>query len=85
MSELCPILQRYAPLTFKQSNGPLLDKLNVKAFEVFDQALDQFTGTASITVNMFEWIGVQIMRATTDAVYGPENPMRESKNLEAWQ
>lgn len=44
-----------------------------------------FTSTAGTTDNMFEWIGAQIMRATTDAVYGPDNPMRQTENLEAWQ
>ncbi|KAL1856844.1 hypothetical protein Daus18300_010607 [Diaporthe australafricana] len=67
------------------SNGPLLDNLNIKAFEVFDEAMKQFTSTTGTTVNMFEWIGAQIMRATTDAVYGPDNPLQETENLEAWQ
>lgn len=66
------------------SNGPALDALNTKAFEVLDEALEAFAHTPA-AVNMYEWIGKQMMRATTDAVYGPSNPMKEARNLEAWQ
>jgi hypothetical protein len=62
-----------------------LDNLNAKAFEAFDEAMSEFTNPTGTTVSMFQWIGAQIMRATTEAVYGPRNPMRETKNLEAWQ
>lgn len=65
------------------SKGPSLNALNAKAFGVFDEALREFRG--GVEVSMFEWIGERIMRATTDAVYGPLNPMRERHNLEAWQ
>ncbi|KAL3421935.1 25-hydroxycholesterol 7-alpha-hydroxylase 1 [Phlyctema vagabunda] len=64
------------------SNGPALDALNSTSFEVFDKALQQLDGPT--TVHMFKWIGDQIMRATTDAVYGPLNPMKDAQNLEAW-
>ncbi|KAH9905037.1 putative 25-hydroxycholesterol 7-alpha-hydroxylase [Xylariomycetidae sp. FL2044] len=64
------------------SSGPGLDGLNAKAFEVFDDALSQIT--CPTTVFMFKWIDKQIMDATTDAVYGPKNPMRNERNLEAW-
>ncbi|KAM0809414.1 putative Cytochrome P450 [Seiridium cardinale] len=64
------------------SGGPALDALNSKAFEVFDAALGGFDGRT--TISMFEWINKQIMHATTDAVYGPANPMRDARNLEAW-
>lgn len=66
------------------SNGPALDALNAKAFEILDEALEAFAN-APASVNMYEWIGKQIMRATTDAVYGPNNPMREARNLAAWE
>lgn len=66
------------------TNGPALDALNTKAFQIFDDALEEFT-TKPASVNMYEWIGKQLMRATTDAVYGPSNPMREARNLTAWQ
>ncbi|TVY39967.1 hypothetical protein LCER1_G008990, partial [Lachnellula cervina] len=68
--------------THPTMNGPALDVLNAKTVEVFDKALRQFATPTK--VNLFEWIGKQIMRATTDAIYGPFNPMREDQNIEAW-
>ncbi|KAI1860424.1 hypothetical protein JX265_009823 [Neoarthrinium moseri] len=64
------------------SNGPGLDALNAKAFEVFDNILRELN--TPTTVSLFKWIDQQIMRATTDAVYGPQNPMCDDTNLDAW-
>lgn len=64
------------------SSGPALDSLNTRAFEVFDKALRQLS--TPTTVNMYDWIGRLVMQATTEAIYGPSNPMRERRNLEAW-
>ncbi|KAK2612672.1 hypothetical protein QQS21_001289 [Conoideocrella luteorostrata] len=64
------------------SNGPALDALSAKVFEVFNGAMGEFT--APTTISMFQWIDKQIMLATTDAVYGSSNPMRDDQNLAAW-
>jgi hypothetical protein len=64
------------------TNGPLLNALNAKAFKVFDNTLKQLVFPTHIS--MYEWIDNQIMRATTDAVYGPFNPMRDTQILAAW-
>ncbi|CAG8961193.1 hypothetical protein HYFRA_00013248 [Hymenoscyphus fraxineus] len=61
--------------------GPALNALNSKVFEIFDDAL-RFEVPS--TVNLFEWVGRIIMHATTGAIYGSSNPMRDEKNLEAW-
>lgn len=66
------------------SKGSSLDKLNARAFEVFDAALKECEG-APTSVSLYTWIGGLVMRATTEAVYGPGNPMRHAKNLEAWR
>lgn len=64
------------------SSGPALDALSSRAFEVFDKALSQLS--TPTTVNMYDWIGRLVMQATTEAIYGPSNPMRDRRNLEAW-
>ncbi|KAK2605504.1 hypothetical protein N8I77_008337 [Diaporthe amygdali] len=64
------------------SNGPALDALNTRAFEVFNETLGQLT--LPTTVNMYNWIGKMIMNATTEAIYGPSNPMKDARSLEAW-
>jgi len=66
------------------SNGPALDGLNSVTFKVFNEELKRLLATPT-AVNMYEWIGKKIMRATTDAIYGPFNPMANPQNLEAWQ
>lgn len=38
-----------------------------------------------MNVSLYAWIGKLVMRATTEAVYGRDNPMRDVKNLEAWK
>ncbi|ETS81367.1 hypothetical protein PFICI_06369 [Pestalotiopsis fici W106-1] len=64
-------------------NGPALEALNIRAFEVLDVALKGLN--APTTISMYSWIDEQIMHATTEAIYGPSNPMRNASNLEHWQ
>ncbi|KAG8161707.1 hypothetical protein KVR01_008694 [Diaporthe batatas] len=64
------------------SSGPALDTLNTSSFEVFDKAMKQLS--TPTTVNMYDWISRLIMQATTEAIYGPSNPMRNRRNLDAW-
>lgn len=67
------------------SNGSFgLDGLNERAFEVFAEMLAAEGEDAGKGVSLYAWIGKLIMQATTEAVYGPDNPMRDVKNLEAW-
>ena len=63
------------------SRGPELDELAGGALRVMNDALD---GIAA-HVKMFEWIRHQFLMATTDSVYGPENPLRKPGNETAWQ
>lgn len=66
-------------------NGPSLDRLNSEASRVFNKTLEQIETTSTANIALFKWVERQIMLATTDAVYGPANPMRNSHNLDAWQ
>lgn len=73
------------------SNGSAgLDALNGRAFEVFAAALDECDDDDGrrdgdgMSVGLYAWIGELIMKATTEAVYGADDPMRDGKNLEAW-
>lgn len=66
------------------SSGPALDALNARAFEVFDRALDRFASSPA-KVPLWDWVSALIMSATTEGIYGPSNPMRETENLTAWK
>lgn len=65
------------------TNGPALDAVNRKAFDVFNTTLNQLDGAR--TIKLYDFISRQIMSATTDAVYGPVNPMGDDENLAAWR
>ncbi|KAK8012305.1 hypothetical protein PG991_009680 [Apiospora marii] len=67
------------------NNGPSLDRLNGEAFRVFNRTLEQIESDSAGNIAMFKWVERQVMLATTDAVYGPASPMRDSRNLDAWQ
>ncbi|KAI0145447.1 cytochrome P450 [Xylariaceae sp. FL1272] len=63
--------------------GTMLDTLNQKTVSVI---LDSFNELAergtSCTVDLYKWVGEQITYATTDANYGPHNPLRDPQCLE---
>lgn len=67
------------------SAGPALDELNEKAIQVITRSLDKLVSNGSTKVKMFEWVRQELLLATTDGVYGPANPLRDPRNMEAWQ
>ncbi|KJZ70683.1 hypothetical protein HIM_09928 [Hirsutella minnesotensis 3608] len=67
------------------SDGPALRSLNTTTFQVFNDALNRLKAPRTVSVKLYEWIDDLIMRATTDAIYGRENPMRLAHNVEAWR
>ena len=64
------------------SSGPELDDLNAKSFQVITDTFDRLVKPT--TVKLSQWINEELMLATTDAVYGPHNPMRDVSNCKAW-
>ncbi|KAI1373372.1 cytochrome P450 [Hypoxylon crocopeplum] len=66
------------------SAGPALDELNGKAMEVISHSLDKIIANGPTRVKMFEWVRQELLLATSNSVYGPANPLRDSKNMEAW-
>lgn len=65
--------------------GPALDELNGKAAEVITRSLDKHISKGPTKVKMFEWVRQELLLATTDGVYGPANPLRDPRNMKAWQ
>ncbi|KAK5996638.1 Cytochrome P450 monooxygenase nodJ-like protein [Cladobotryum mycophilum] len=56
--------------------GPSLDSMNRKAVEVMAAAMDVLRTQKTKTMKFWEWTHHEILMATTDAVYGPQNPYR---------
>ncbi|KAI1367784.1 cytochrome P450 [Xylaria arbuscula] len=66
--------------------GRMLDSLNKNAVDVMLAEFDKIAAKGPRTpVQMYEWVDEQITYATTDAIYGPHNPLRDPKNLVAWR
>jgi hypothetical protein len=54
--------------------GPALDALNIAAIHAFAKQMDMLAAESSPQVELFAWVRRQIELATTDAVYGRQNP-----------
>lgn len=64
--------------------GPNLDAMNRSAAETIASSLDKFQTSGSKNVTLYEWVRDEIVMATSDAVYGPHNPLRDPEVLKAW-
>ncbi|KUI67723.1 Cholesterol 7-alpha-monooxygenase [Cytospora mali] len=59
------------------SPGPQLNTLNRKSVQVIAASLSKFATSGSSMINLFEWVSLQVLAATTESVYGPQNPFRD--------
>ena len=75
------------------SPGPDLDAMSRKAIEAFAAELGRMRlagagagagAAAASEVSLWEWTRRIMVAATTDAVFGPQNPFRERGVTEAW-
>lgn len=61
------------------SPGPKLDALNRKAAQTIATSLDKAAGDKTASrVNLVELVYHHVVMATTEGVYGPQNPFRDS-------
>lgn len=67
------------------SPGPALDAMNRASIQAVAASLDKLRRQSPTTIDMFKWIKHEVLLATTDAVYGPQNPYRNPAMEEAWQ
>lgn len=65
--------------------GKELDSINRRSIEVFAQNMDELRakGTA-IRTGLLKWARDIMIKSTTEAVWGPQNPYRDSAVAEAW-
>lgn len=57
--------------------GPQLDILNRTSVKIVASSLSNFAEKGPSTISLFDWISRQVMAATTESVYGPQNPFRD--------
>lgn len=66
------------------SPGSQLDSLNQESVRVLSSSLSKIP-SAGMKVGMKQWIDREITTATTEAIYGPFNPFRDSTVVSAWK
>ncbi|PVH98078.1 cytochrome P450 [Periconia macrospinosa] len=64
--------------------GVHLDAMNRLAVRQVSQILNNLATKQHQTLKLYDWVRKEISRATTDAVYGPENPFKQPGILEAF-
>lgn len=64
--------------------GPDLDAMSRKAIEAFAAELGQMKLAEAGAVSLWAWTRRVMVAATTDAVFGPQNPFRDPGVTEAW-
>lgn len=64
--------------------GVNLDDMNRIAARTIASSLDKLQAHGSKTVNLFDWVRDEMVLASTDAVYGPHNPLRDPDILLSW-
>jgi hypothetical protein len=82
--ELNPAHKTYKAL----SPGTNLDAMNRATIESLASRIgelgDKIDEAGGRRVRLFEWVTTEIAIATTDGVYGPQNPYRDAKTREAF-
>ncbi|KAK4208567.1 hypothetical protein QBC37DRAFT_391921 [Rhypophila decipiens] len=63
------------------SPGPALDALNRTSTQRLAAGMDKLQARATnepVILNLYEWIRTEVYTASSDAVYGPRNPLRDA-------
>lgn len=66
--------------------GKDLDNINRKSVEIFSEDMDQLRAKgAPIKTGLWEWSRDIMVKSTTEAVWGPQNPYRDAAVAQAWK
>lgn len=66
--------------------GEDLDSINRKSVEIFSEDMDRLRAEgAPIRTGLWEWAREIMVKSTTEAVWGPENPYRDAAVAQAWK
>ncbi|GAP82390.1 putative cytochrome p450 oxidoreductase [Rosellinia necatrix] len=75
----------FAPtISLAMGPGPSLDLMNKRAVEVMVAGMREFRQKGPTVINFWDWTRHEILMATTDAIYGPQNPYRDPGIEAAW-
>ena len=79
----CPSWPKY--IMGVMGPGRDLDAINRKAIKVFSANMEELRAEGVVKVGLWEWSRRNMITATTEAVWGPENPYRDAAVAEAWK
>lgn len=66
--------------------GKDLDSINRRSVEVFAQDMETLRANgAPIKIGLWEWARETMIKSTTEAVWGPQNPYRDAAVAQAWK
>lgn len=66
--------------------GKDLDSINRKSVEIFSEDMDQLRAKgAPVITGLWEWAREIMIKSTTEAVWGPQNPYRDAAVAQAWK
>jgi hypothetical protein len=66
------------------SPGPQLDAMNRSSVEIVARSVEELASRSPARLKLFEWVKKEITFATTESVYGPQNPFRNPKLQDAY-
>ncbi|KAI2615544.1 cytochrome P450 [Hypoxylon sp. NC1633] len=66
------------------SPGPGLDAINGAAIRYIADSLAKLRDNGPSTVDLFTWVRGELFVATTESIYGPQNPFRDPALEKAW-
>ncbi|KAI0891994.1 cytochrome P450 [Annulohypoxylon nitens] len=66
------------------SAGSSLDAMNRRAVQVIADSLEKWAENGPTNVKMFHWIRHELVKVTTESVYGPHNPFQDPEMEKAW-
>lgn len=67
------------------SPGKDLDDMNRAAIGVFSDQTEILRRSGTVRVGLWQWTRQTMVTATTEAVWGPQNPWRDPAVAEAWR
>ncbi|KAK2596476.1 hypothetical protein N8I77_013364 [Diaporthe amygdali] len=65
--------------------GKDLDSINRASVEIFAKDMDKLRANGTTKTGLWEWAREIMVKSTTEAVWGPENPYRDTAVAEAWK
>jgi hypothetical protein len=67
------------------SPGEELDAMNRRAVEILATTVKTLKAKGTVRLDLWAWSRQAIVKATTEAVWGPQNPYRDAAVSEAWR